>query len=129
MSTSTKVRVKCTRCNGLGEIEQYMHVAEGMCFGCGGTGFEEITKRTAARRAKPRKAKPIPADHVPARTIRPGDIISSPFRMWFGEVTVKTIETMALAPGYGEEVEVVQPDGTTWRIGADQLVKITNRTV
>lgn len=30
------VTVPCDRCNGLGQLPQFMHVAEGTCFKCGG---------------------------------------------------------------------------------------------
>lgn len=31
-------KLNCTRCNGIGYLEEYNHVKNGVCFECGGSG-------------------------------------------------------------------------------------------
>lgn len=40
----------CGKCNGTGELRQYMHIAHGVCFTCGGTGKVARKPATPSRK-------------------------------------------------------------------------------
>lgn len=44
-----KYTIKCTKCNGTGYIDGFMHVANGECFDCHGSGFLPEPKKTTLK--------------------------------------------------------------------------------
>lgn len=48
--TITKPQTECLRCNGSGYFGVYAHIANGTCFGCGGTGTVDSQKQYKATR-------------------------------------------------------------------------------
>lgn len=41
LSEPSRLRPVCSRCSGAGRIGAFSHVAGGVCFACGGSGFKE----------------------------------------------------------------------------------------
>jgi hypothetical protein len=58
MATTTKTAKTCKRCNGQGRLSSYSHIANGVCFGCNGSG-DSANPRTYNPTAPARAAAPV----------------------------------------------------------------------